>query len=341
MKLVVNLLLSLVVLAACVWLVWPNAHDRVQLEATLRAIELKAFWPYLAGCVGLLGVTHFFRAQRWNDLLQPLGAAQPLGRLLAVSTVGFMAILALPARLGEFARPLLLRRHSGTRFSVLLGTVVVERVIDLMMVAVLVAVCFFALHGPASPPWMLPTAWASVAILVIGSVVLWFGSRAPESTARILSRPLPARLRGRGSDFVLNVFRGFQVLRHGGHTASFITKTVIYWVANGLSMWLLARGMGLHLSVIGAFATMGLVAVGIMLPNAPGLVGQFHWFTKLGLSLYLGQEVVEAQGLAYALVLHGIQVTWYVGLGILVMLATRVHLADLVKPRGELKEPLT
>jgi uncharacterized membrane protein YbhN (UPF0104 family) len=62
--------------------------------------------------------------------------------------------------------------------------------------------------------------------------------------------------------------------------------SLIYWIANGMGMWVLARGMGLDVSVVGAFATMGIVAVGITLPNTPGLVGQFQWFTALGLSLY-------------------------------------------------------
>lgn len=331
MKLVINLTLSLLCLAVCVWLVWPNPHDRGQLELALRAIRFADFWPYLAGSVALLALTHLGRALRWNDLLGPLGAKQPTGRLLSVSTIGFMAILALPARLGEFARPLLLRGVTRTSFSVLLGTVIVERAIDLMMVATLVAVCFFALHDAHSPSWLLPTAWAAVAILIVGTTFLYLGTRYPERAARWLVAFLPGRLKTKFYGYAERVFQGFGVLRDGRRTAAFLVKTVIYWIANGLSMWILARGLGLPLSVIGAFATMGLVAVGIMLPNAPGLVGQFHWFTMLGLSLFLGQKLVDAQGLAYAIVLHGMQVVWYVGLGVIAMFATGVKITDLVK----------
>ena len=54
---------------------------------------------------------------------------------------------------------------------------------------------------------------------------------------------------------------------------------------------------------------MGLVGVGISLPNAPGLVGQFQWFTLLGLSLYLRarddrKQRAHAQALAYAITQH-------------------------------------
>ena len=71
--------------------------------------------------------------------------------------------------------------------------------------------------------------------------------------------------------------------------------------------------------MVGAFATMGLVAVGITLPNSPGLVGQFQWFTLLGLSLYLGPGAADKQHtrctrstFAFANVHYVLQVSWYV-----------------------------
>src|SRR5207302_7919199 len=90
-----------------------------------------------------------------------------------------------------------------------------------------------------------------------------------------------------------DMIRGFGVLRDAKNLAGFLGWSLIYWVANGLSLWILARGFHLPLGMFGAFATMGLVGVGITLPNSPGLVGQFQWFTLLGLSLYLGAGVLD------------------------------------------------
>jgi uncharacterized membrane protein YbhN (UPF0104 family) len=107
--------------------------------------------------------------------------------------------------------------------------------------------------------------------------------------------------------------------------------SLLYWAANGMSMWVLARGVGLDLSIVGAFATMGIIAVGITLPNSPGLIGQFHYLTKLGLSLYVGSNVADGTGLAYAILLHGLQVVWYVGVGALAMLTSHIRFSDLVQ----------
>ena len=87
---------------------------------------------------------------------------------------------------------------------------------------------------------------------------------------------------------------------------------------------------GLDLPLAGAYATMALTGVVITLPNSPGLVGQFHWFTTLGLSLYMPAAVAQSAGLAYAIVLHGIQVVWYLAAGAISLAACRISFADMI-----------
>jgi hypothetical protein len=155
MKLAINIALSLAMLGVCLWLVWPNAKAQSDLRAALEGLELARFWPYLAGFVAALAVTHFCRAWRWNSLLAPIGVALPPGRLLAISSVGFMAILALPARLGEFVRPALIRKKGHVSAAAALGTVVVERVVDGLMVSLLVAGAVIALRDSPHAQWWM------------------------------------------------------------------------------------------------------------------------------------------------------------------------------------------
>ena len=92
---------------------------------------------------------------------------------------------------------------------------------------------------------------------------------------------------------------------------------MLYWGVNGFGMWLLARQMGLPISLGAAYTTMAFTGVVLSLPNAPGLVGQFHAAIKLGLLAYLPASIVNSRGMAYAIVLHGIQTVWYVAAGLL------------------------
>ena len=357
MKLAINLVISLGMLGLFLYLMWPSPAAIDNLETVLRDLDLASFLPYVAGFYALIAFVHVCRSWRWHYLLKPLGVRASFGRLLAVSSVGFMAILVLPARLGEFVRPALIRRKGEISASAALGTVAVERIIDGLVVSVLVFTCFMSLRGPGAPGWMMPTAYAALAVFAAAMVFLVFAMKRPEATVRfalkltLLPRFAP-RLAGVLETKLLEMMRGLAVLRDRKNLAVFGLWTAAYWIANGVATWLLARGFGLDLSMVGAFATMGLVAVGITLPNSPGLVGQFQWFTMLGVSLYLGpaaadQDFAAATGqdllygtvLAYAIFIHLLQVVWYVGMGALALASRHVSFADLRASRKLAPEP--
>ena len=184
MRLAINLTLSLAMLALCVWLVWPSHETREQLHVVLDSYRFVDFAPYLGSYIGLLVVVQLCRSLRWNNLLAPLGVKIPTGPLLAISSVGFMAILALPARLGEFVRPGLLRKRGDMSASSALGTVAVERIVDGLLVSLFVFGALFSLRGPGAPGWMMPTAYAALGVFATALVFLVFAMRWPEKTVR-------------------------------------------------------------------------------------------------------------------------------------------------------------
>jgi glycosyltransferase 2 family protein len=347
MRLAINLLLSLGMLAMCTWLVWPDAAERVQLQTVIGGLQWADFAPYLAAYLGLQLVVHVCRSLRWNNLLAPLGVRVPTGPLLAISSVGFMAILAFPARLGEFVRPGLLRQGNYTTTAAALGTVAVERIVDGLIISLLVFGAFFAHRGPTSPGWMMPTAYAALGVFTVALVFLVFAMHRPEPTVRFcLSLTLLPRFAPRFAGMIehklVDMIRGFSALKDGRNLTLFLVWSIVYWAANGLGVWVLARAFHLELSVVGAYATMGLLGVGISLPNSPGLVGQFQWFTLLGLSLYLGFDLGDpatkhtalyALALTFALAQHLLQVAWYVAMGALGIASPWVSFHDLWSAR--------
>jgi uncharacterized protein (TIRG00374 family) len=345
MKLAINLVLSVAVLALFAWLAWPDAQTRTELGQAIGGLQLATFWPYLAGYLVLLAATHFSRAWRWNNLLAPLGVRLPSERLLAISSVGFMAILALPARLGEFVRPALIRKKGHISATAALGTVAVERIVDGLMVSLFIFCAFVARRGPDAPSWMMPTAFGALGIFAVALGFLLAALRRPEQTVALalrlslLDRLLP-RLARRIEVKLLDMISGFGVLHDRRNLISFLAWSFFYWLVNGLSMWVLARGFGLPLTPMGAFATMGLLAVGIMLPNAPGLVGQFQYCTLLGLSLYLGSGVanppystLHGTAYAYSIVLWGLQFVWYIGMGLLAVATPHISFSEVWQAR--------
>lgn len=342
MKLAINLLLSLGMLALCVWLVWPSPGTRHDIESVFRSMHFRTFAPYLAGYVGLLVVVQLTRALRWNYLLAPLGVRIPAGPLLAISSVGFMAILALPVRLGELVRPGLLRKR-GVSATAALGTVAVERIMDGLVLALFVFGAFFAHRSADSPGWMMVAAFLALGLFggalafVIGAI-LW-PEKSVQFWLNVTFLPkLSPRLAGAVERKAHDLIRGFEVMRDRRNMAWFIAWTLVYWACNGLGVYVLAHGFGLPLSLVGAFATMALVGCGIALPNSPGLVGQFQYFTLLGLSVYIAGAVTKTSAIyptafAFANTHYVLQVAWYVLCGALGLATRYVSFHDMWEAR--------
>ena len=96
--------------------------------------------PYLlVAAVLIICLAYLFRAFRWGALLKPLGAAR-LADLFAATTIGFSAVFLI-GRAGEFVRPVVLSmRDPRVRPSASLVTILVERIYDMMAVALMFAV---------------------------------------------------------------------------------------------------------------------------------------------------------------------------------------------------------
>lgn len=339
MRLAINLALSFAMLALCAWLVWPDAATRAQLAPVFEHLDLRAMAPELAIYVALLVVMQLVRSLRWNSLLAPLGVRVPAGPLLAISAVGFMAIIALPARLGELVRPGLLRRR-GVSGSAALGTVAVERIVDGLLVSLFVFGACVALRGPASPRWMMPTAYAALGLFAAALAFLLSARKWPDATVRwSLRLSLLPKLAPRLADAIAHklheMIRGFASLADRKHLPVFVAWSAIYWTANGVGVWVLAHAFGLALSPVGAFAVAGLIAVGIALPNSPAMFGQFQWFMLLGLTLYLGPDANTAHTALYATTFafanthYALQLGWYLLCGAIGLATPWVSIAEV------------
>ncbi|MEO8212266.1 MAG: lysylphosphatidylglycerol synthase transmembrane domain-containing protein [Myxococcales bacterium] len=311
-----KILASGLVTAVCIYYALHGV-DRTQVMVELRALPTAGVLLYLL----TLMITHLFRSWRWEYLLRPVGVSLPLRRLVPISSVGFMAILALPMRLGEFVRPYYVAREGHVRMSAALGTVAVERIIDGLMISLLFFGSYLASAHSMFSPELRAGAWLSLGAFVALTTFLALALLRTDATialllkATLLQRFAPARA-AHVADKVRSLITGFRVLGDGRNLALFLGQTIAYWGCNGLGMWVLARYMGLPISLGAAFATMAFTGVVLSLPNAPGLVGQFHAGVKMALGAYLPLAVVNSKGMAYAIVLHGLQTVWYVTAGV-------------------------
>lgn len=283
----------------------------VILYLVFRKIELSEFTAALAqtrwGWIGaalLSGLlSHWFRGLRWALLAEPLGHRPSALKAFYAVMSGYLANLALP-RLGELTRCLLLARKTPLGLSALIGTVVVERLMDL---GVLLLLAMGVLVGYQElllkPVWSFVTtnlgsgfSLGLLLAIVIGLgtiLVLW----------RTLGRlvPIPAKVRQTLSDMA----QGMSALRRVPSPLLLGVYTFLIWLGYYLMTYFCffafpgAEGLGasdaILLLVAGAF--------GFVMPVQGGM-GAYHAAIVWTLGRIPGLAMTTSTALAFATLSH-------------------------------------
>ncbi len=321
------------------------------LWVTLRGKDLGAIWAavhqanyaWLAPYVGILLVIHVARTLRWGILLEPV-AKVPFSRLNAVSAVGFMALMILPFRIGEFARPYLIAERPRIRVSATLSSVVVERVADGLFMAALLVLTLLAV--PEGTPGLQLLRMAGVAVFgafggLLAFLIVAYRNRAlaVRFTHRVLD-PVSPRLAGRASGMMDAFIHGLRVVPSRTKLITFFLLTGAYWCLNAWGMGILARAFDIHLTAIQCFTVLGVLVVGVMIPAGPGMVGTFQAATILGLSLFVPSAALDTRGTAYANVLWAVQLAVTTGLGLFFLFSRHIRIAQIFTAPSEVEEGL-
>jgi uncharacterized protein (TIRG00374 family) len=335
---IVQALIGIAISGLALWLTL-RGKDLSAIVHEIRAADYRFLAPYV---LILLGI-HLARTVRWGILLEPV-AKLPFSRLNAVSAVGFMALVVLPFRLGEFARPYLVAERPRLRVSSALSSVVVERVVDGIFTGVLLVVMLLALPDGTPGVQLLRTAGVVVSLafggLLAFLVVAYRNRTLAVRIAEAVLRPLSPRLAARASGMLDAFIHGLRLVPSRSKLAQFFLLTAAYWGLNAWGMALLARGFGFELDAAQACTVLGVLVVGVMIPSGPGMIGTFQGAIVLGLSLFAPREVVATQGVAFANVLWAVQLAQQVGLGLFFLFSRHIQLGRILAAPAEIETGL-
>ena len=241
------------------------------------------------------------RAARWRVLARGV-ADVPASSAFRATAIGFLVNNVLPLRIGELVRVWWLARETRTSVPALLGTVIVERVIDLVFLLGLAALVIGNQVGQGVLLSAAAVPLAATLALRLWPAPLLRGVR--RAAGLVLSAPRAERVTG----IAASVARGVSALRGGADFARMAGLTALLWgVAAVLPFWaaLLALGIdlgGLVASLRGAFLILVYVAAAVALPAAPGFFGPYHAACRYALTpLGVPKELALALGtLAHA-----------------------------------------
>jgi uncharacterized protein (TIRG00374 family) len=261
----------------------------------LRASDLRWLVPTSI----VLAFALWLRVLRWWVLFDE--SSRPSLRAVGhAAFVGYFFNNILPARAGEAARIFALHIKARTPRAETVGTVVIERVFDLLALLFLL----FASY-PLLPEisWLRAAALFGIAAVTVLVVIIYVLVRYDDRAVRWLLSPLhrlPAA-REHVEPAVLNATRGLVALREPRVALRGMALTIASWVVLAFSFWILMAAFNLDLPVVAGMLVVVAINLSLVLPSSPAALGVFEAATVVALRAF---DVPQAQALSYALVLH-------------------------------------
>ncbi len=320
-----KIVLSVAFAALFLWLAFRNVEFSEILEAS-KGMSYGWLFPFFISMM----IAHYTRAERWRMLFNDGGVIPHRWTLFTGVMFGYLTNIPFP-RLGEVARPVYVARQVGESNSKIIGTIVLERLVDVVSMLLIMAVVGITL---VSDPEVLsrlfgvdvtdPEVYTSILKwLFIGTIVVTvIGFILVKLVAKLSTEE------GKLGAFITKVretarsfFQGVLSIRKLKNWPLFVLYTGIIWVFYICMMYIPFWMFDLHtyfdLSFADAIVLTMVSAVGISIPT-PGGIGSYHLFITY--SLFVLYAVPEVTGLAFATITHAVTL-------ILVLLVAPVCLA--------------
>jgi len=289
---------------------WLALRD-VNLAALIAALR-SANFLYAGPFIAAIFLFFKLKAIRWATLIGPSNSVKP-SALMPSMMVGFAGNNLLPMRLGEVIRIYLAGRDLSVSRSAILGTIMVERLFDVVSIVALVLLATLLIDA------QFPLLQAAKELLVIGAVALfavtlfivypprwlvkfslWAIDRLPPKIAAMIQRRAE-ELRD-----------GFSILRQAAAIPRMLANSLIQWVLMTVCIFLAIAALRIEVPLMAAPLILGLLVAGVSLPAAPGFVGTIELCFVVGLGFF-GIHASEALGAAFFY--HALNFVFVTGVG--------------------------
>jgi len=297
-KSIVTILQYLFFLGIGILFVWLSVKDihREQWLQIKDAIARARHWVIIP-VVLLLFLSHYSRALRWKILMEPMGYHPSTFNTFAAVMIGYLVNAGVP-RLGEVVKCTILTRYEKVRADRLIGTIVMERAVDVVCLGVVFLVALITQWNIIGDPITIKfkeffqdktgsTSVIKIAITV-GSVVAFFAL-----LYFILKKFAHVNAIGKIKEIVKGVLHGLNSIRLIKHKGLFLFHTVLIW-----SLYLASTILGIyalqetaHLGWAGGVTTLAIGSVGMII--APGGIGAYAYLVAKLMSYYgLPEETI-------------------------------------------------
>jgi len=326
-----HFLRAVLFLSLAALLLWLSFRD-IRFDDLWSVLRKANYW-WLIPALIFSYLSFIIRARRWNLLIEPLGYNPTLAHSSHSVITGYFANLLFP-RLGEVTKCATLSRKENIPFDKLVGTMLVERTIDILTVLVILG-AIVAVGSTATGSFLSENVFMPaerkisssvgsttiitliVLLLAVTAVVMFFTLRE-----RLSVRPLFKKM----YSFSDGLFSGLKSILRLKRRWEFLIMTILLWVCYFLMSYfpLLCLESTAHLGIGATMFILVIGSFGMAAPVQSGL-GAYHWIISRG--LLVAYAIPLEEGLAYATLEHESQM-------ILIAIAGAISLYALFGSKG-------
>ncbi len=331
MKKKINILLNFIVFPALAVLLLYFAFKGIDLKSAWNELLKADFsWVFLSLVFALGGF--FFRALRWRLLLQASHQNPPLRTTLYAVVTAYFANIAIP-RMGEVTRCATLKKTNDIPFDVSFGTVITERIIDLitlLMIILSVLIVDFSFFSNffwenALEPIInkfsqsKTVLFVLIALFLLSVAVLWLFRK------KIMEISFVKKMSG----FLKGLFQGLFSVFHLKQKWLFLLYTLLIWGCYVMMTYVVffALAQTSSLTFTDSLFVLSIGRLGMSAPVQNGF-GAFHWIVSRGLMLF---GISQSDGLLYATLCHESQTLMVLILGPITLLLVFLYNKNKVK----------
>jgi len=270
----------------------------------LRDVDLGQAWAIIRTAspawlvLGLLCLSAdvLLRAVRWQRLILPIQRVRFLP-ILGYLLVGYLANNVLPARLGELVRSHYLGDRERISRASTLGTVVVERIVDIAVLVAIAALAILVLNVRGVVASAILVGLAVTGLLIVGLAVGIAANRVPGARRLItLIERWPSV-----ADAARKLRDGLAVAGRPRTLAEALGLSIAAWGATVIAFAAIGQAIGLHLLIGEASLLAAGVALATAIPSGPGYLGTYE-LAAVKIAEALGRS--SEQAFALALLAH-------------------------------------
>ncbi len=296
------------------WLIYKD-QDIERIKSVLKN-NVNYWWVVLSLIMGLL--SHISRTLRWGLMIEPIGHKPRFINTFLAVMVGYLMNMAFP-RMGEISRCGVLSRYEKISFTKLIGTVVAERLVDMISLLILLGIVIvsqfgkmihFMTENPEIHEKLIsvvksPYLFVGVAVLL----VLFFIFRKAFKHTAIFKKII---------EIIQNFKEGFISIRSIKRKGWFYFHSVFIWLMYYFMLYVIFFSFDFtsQLSPIAGLTTFVLASFGMVAPVQGG-IGAWHFMAKEALSLY---GVANENGIIFAFVAHTSMTVMIIIIGIIALL---------------------